>query len=135
MSSIGLPRNYRITAKNDTGETLNAGDLTVMARRVKLDTNGALSFESTEATLLSISADLTNGSYVSGSGVDNSTNGWMGGELEITITTASATSGGVEIWLDASTDGGTTWPDNGKGILLAYAKVTATGANVTVISV
>lgn len=110
-----LPRNYRVSAYNDSGASV---DVTVTARRWKLDSNGAVVYESSEATLLSVTgvADTTR---ATGTAQDNTTDGWIGFDGIAKVDGGS--SGVVTILLEASTDGGTSWPTAQGGIPIGAA--------------
>jgi hypothetical protein len=112
-----LPRNYRITALNDTGASV---DITVTARRWKFGTGGAAEYEAAEATLLTASA-VADAALATGTAQDNSADGYIGASLHV-ATTGTGTANVVTIFLEVSTDGGVTWPTAGDGIPVGYAK-------------
>lgn len=117
-----LGETFRFQVLNETGQTINVGsggDVVINTKLSKFDSNGALSFD-VETEQFNLSSNLTDGSYSSGSAIDNSTDKWLGGDVEITVTTDNASSAGdVSIFLQRSTDGGTTWPSDGEGIPIA----------------
>lgn len=115
--AVGLPKTYRFQVLNSTGQTItqNSGIL-VKALRQKLSSTGAMSFESSATTILDNAAtDVTTGSVFSGSTVDNSSDGYMGGEFEYTVVAPASSNGDVTLYLQSSVDGGTTWPDDSLG--------------------
>lgn len=139
MSRIALGHTWRIQAFNRTGAQLDSGDITVQARLVKFDSNGALSFAS-ESTPLSLGTTLDNDTYLSGSSQDNSTNKYLGAEFEVFSDTTGETVSmagdeAVIFWFQTSTDGGTTWPDNGTGIQIAYHDHQTAGSHRTQASI
>ncbi len=127
--AVGLPRNYRFKIQNALGQTITQDNgITVKARRVKLDSNGALSFESSEATILDNgTTDVTASSYFAGTAQDNSTDKWLGGDFEFTVTAPVSSSGDVRLFLERSTDGGTDWDDDGLGQIVAVLTFTTSG--------
>lgn len=126
-----LGKTYRFVVKNATGVALGASDsITVNGVRWNFDSSGARNAEASEASLLSGGGSLANNDYLAGSTQDNTAAGtqWFGGEFEFEATISTATPNGlVELYYQTSTDGGTTWPDNGKGELIASLSFTATG--------
>jgi hypothetical protein len=106
-----LPRNYRLAALNDTGASV---DITVTARRWRFGSGGAALYEAAEATLLTASA-LADAALATGTAQDNSADGYVGASLHV-ATTGAGTGGVVTVFLEVSTDGGTTWPTAGEGI-------------------
>lgn len=124
--SMGLPRNYRFTIKNNTGQTITANNINVYARRHKY-VGGVLTYEGSEDTVYTNSGSVTTGSYDSGTGEDNNTDAFVGGAFRFSVTAPVSSSGTVELYLDVSTDGGSTWDDNGLGTFIAALNFTATG--------
>lgn len=119
-----LQTTYRFAVKNATGSALGAGDtLTITAKRWKFNSSGALTPEASEATVFNASvASLANNAWVTGATIDNSTDGYLGGEFVITPSITPA--GNVEVWMHYSTDGGTTWNSNGYGQFVATVSST-----------
>lgn len=110
-----LPRNYRLTAYNNSGAAV---DVTVTARRWKFDSNGAVSFEGSEATLLSATSVSDGTLATPGSGEDNTTDAYIGMDGVMSLANGTGT-GIVTLFLEPSTDGGTSWPSSQDGIPLA----------------
>lgn len=108
--------------------------------RWKIDSTGARSAEATAVNLFASTAgnSLANGTYVAGLTQDNTAAGtfWFGGELDLRATVTTATpSAPVSFFYQTSSDGGTTWPDNGQGELIWPINFTAVGtqkANVSI---
>ena len=128
-----LGTTYRFTAVNNTGVTFGAGDsVTIKTKRWNVDSSGVRVAESAEATVASaILSSVASGSSASGSTQDNTAAGtkWFGGDFSIDILmNTGSPSGSVDIYYDISTDGGTTWPDAGKGELVASVSITAASA-------
>ena len=131
MSQIGLPHTYRFTVKNETGQTIATSSIFVRARRVKMDAAGALTFEGSEDTVTTSGSTLANNAYLTGTTQDNSTNVWLGGDFEFTVTAPASSNGNVLCYLEGSTDGGTDWPDNGLGQIVAILNFTTSGTKRT----
>lgn len=111
MSALG--HTWRLRASNTQNQSIT---VTVKARYFKFASDGSLSW-STEQTLINaVSVSATTGTTVS-STVDNSTDKYLGAELTVEMTAASATngSGTVALTIERSTDGGTTWPTQDLG--------------------
>lgn len=108
-----LPRNYRLSAYNDSGASV---DVTITVRRWKFDSNGAVVYEASEATVLSATG-VADATLAAGNAQDNTTDGWIGlsGVLSLANGTGSQV---VTVFLEPSTDGGTTWPGAQDGIPL-----------------
>ena len=85
----------------------------------------AAQWEGSEASIWSGNTTVANAAYQSSGTVDNSTNAYLGGTFKIVVTTPVAAAGTVTFYLQRSTDGGTTWPDNGNGQVLRVFSVAA----------
>ena len=118
MSTLGLAQDYRFALFNQTVITIsnfpNSGP-TVVGRRVRFDTNGSLSYETAHVSFFSISslsggANIGSNSYVPGSSFSNTASMWLGGEFVFSAGTVSNASGNLTLYLEFSTDGGSTWP-------------------------
>jgi len=131
MSALG--RNYRIRAWNTQNQAITVA---VLGRRWKYGTDGSIT-DDTESTLLtSVSVAATTGVQV-GSNIDNSAGAdkWLGVNLTVAFTAAVTTNGAgtVSLFLQQSTDNGTTWPHDGGaqmpgGIPIGSYTVTITDA-------
>jgi hypothetical protein len=123
-----LGRNYRFTVNNSTA--VNVG-VVIQARRFKFDSSGVISWD-TETEVYN-EATITPGatSWTADTAIDNSTDKWVGADLEIVITPASAATGPVSVQIEHSTDGGTTWPSGGQGAQLGGVYFSASSAAVT----
>jgi hypothetical protein len=106
MSALG--RNYRIRAHNTQNQAVTVA---VLGRRWKFGTDGSIDNDTESTLLTSVSVAATTGVQV-GSDIDNSTGNWIGANLTVAFTAAVTTNatGTVSLWLEQSTDGGTTWP-------------------------
>jgi hypothetical protein len=119
---MALGSTWRIYARNQSGESLDAGDIDLEFKLYKFDSSGALSYSSevTSANNAAI-ADDNDGNCNGATGyVDNSTDKYLGLHGRAHVTTGTgATDGLVELWLQFSPDGGTDWPTSRQGYLLA----------------
>jgi len=136
MSSDGLPENWRIQVFNDTG-VASGGDVEVTAQETKRDSDGTLEYNA--EIVLRAAATLADQTHDESGTQDNSAAAdlWTGlvGVLDANITTATP-DGNVELWFQASTDGGTTWPNHrgtleGNCRLLTAINFTATGQKIS----
>ena len=129
MSSLGLPETYRFAILNVTGITISnspTGLPRVSGRRVRYNTTGALSYEAAEFTFFSFAATtVATNTYVAGSTLSNALSLWTGGEFLFSSFASGGASGTLNLYLEISPDGGTTWPhaasanNPGGGILVA----------------
>ena len=125
-----LPPSYRISLQNVSSSGGATFAVTVKARRWKYGTDGALVIESSEGTINGPSGVAT-GAYGFGTAESNTTDKWLGAWLTITVTPSGSTTGSAVVQVQHSTDGGTTWPSNGRGFPLGSAVFSASGAAVT----
>ncbi|MBN1609241.1 MAG: hypothetical protein JW940_21605 [Polyangiaceae bacterium] len=119
---MALGSTWRVYARNQSGESLDAGDIDLEFKLWKYDSSGALSYSSevTRSNNASI-ADDADGNCNGATGYeDNSSDKYLGLHGRATVTTGTgATDGLVELWLQFSPDGGTDWPISRQGVLLA----------------
>ncbi len=124
---VGLPHTYRFKVLNSTGQTIATDSIFVRARRVKFDSAGALSYEGSEATVFSYASTLATATYQAGTTQDNTTNKWLGGDFEFTVTAPASSAGDVVLYFERSTDGGTDFDDDGLGEVVAVLNFTTSG--------
>lgn len=140
MSQIGLPETWRFACFNGTGVAISnvpTGLPRVSGRRVRFDATGTLSYEAAESTFYSFAAtSIGSNSYIAGSTFSNTVSAWLGGEFLFSAFASGGASGNLNLYLEVSPDGGTTWPTPvsaagpGGGILLAVIGFTnVTGAS------
>jgi len=144
-----LPRNYRFTVQNITGQTIAASGIVVHMRRWKRASDGSITFEATEATVLDNPTTLmtatfpdvltplpggggavpllATGGYQDGTAQDNSTDKWEGGTIDFRATAPVSSNGSVILFFKRSTDGGTTFDDDAIAIELDRLSFTAAG--------
>lgn len=119
-----LGRNYRWQVYNGTGVSVTC---TVKTRDWKFDSSGALAPRSTEVTHIN-AVSVGAGAYSNPNNVDNSTDLMIGADVTFTFAPSASATGIVALFLQKSTDGGTTWPDNGKGFQVAAEQFSASSS-------
>jgi hypothetical protein len=124
-----LAANWRIQIKNSTGAT--SGAVSVKGKRWVPGSSGEINFEDSEQTFAS-DTTIASGAYLSGSSISNDGvgEGYHGVQLSISITNGSS-AGNYELYLQHSSDGGTTWPDAGEGELIGVVNVGASATKKT----
>jgi len=127
-----LGRNYRFSVNNQCGVNVT---VTIQCRKWKFDSSGALVYSSeveefNEAAIASSSSAWTE----EATPVDNSTDLYIGADLEVAVTPASSVTNSattnVQVQIQRSTDGGTTWPDDARGETVGGMNI-PTGTGVT----
>lgn len=111
-----LGRNFRLSVNNQTGVNV---DVTIQARQWKFDSSGALVYASEVEVFNETAIASSSTAWTADTAVDNSSNLYIGADLEIIVTPASSATGTVLIQIQRSTDGGTTWPSGGEGETVA----------------
>lgn len=124
-----LGPTYRVVAVNNQGASTT---VTAKIKRSKFNSDATPEFESSPVTLLN-AVSVGAGSNSTSATVDNTTNKWLFGEVEFTVT--ATTTGNVALYLSRSVDGGTTFPDAGKGQLIGSIDFTAGGTQRRVFTV
>ena len=119
-----LGHTWRLRASNTQNQAIT---VTVKARYIRFATDGSLTFSAEQTLINGASVSATTGTTASSS-VDNSTDKYLGMEITASFTAASATngSGSVALTVERSTDGGTTWPTQDRGIFVG-AEVLVSG--------
>ena len=117
MSAIGLPNFSRIQVLNECTQNLAANAVKVKFRRAKFDSVGALSFEA-EDTVYNFGSILADNVYAEGTDQDNGTDKYLAADVLVEVVFPLSSADQVLVFLQISTDGGTTWPADGEGILL-----------------
>lgn len=131
-----LGPTYRFTIYNATGQTLAANAVTIKPRRWKYGTDGSLTDEATAtADTLAQTATLANVTYKTGTTQVNTTDKYIGGQFEITVTAPASSVGTVKVYCERSVDAGTTWPDSGLGVWIATFSFTAAGTKRDVVEI
>lgn len=117
---------FRYQVYNGTGVTVT---VTINEIRWKFGSDGSLTF-SVEQTPISASG-VTTLNYGNSSGVDNGTDKYIGAHLTVLFDVASSATGTVFVYLQRSTDDGTTWPSDGQGELIGSVFFSASSTDVT----
>lgn len=121
-----LGHTYRYQVYNGTGVSVT---VTVKDRKWKFGTDGSLT-DATEATQFS-SVSVSTVSYSNGSTVDNSSDKYLGASLVATFAPGASATGSVTLYLQRSTDGGTTWPSDGLGEFIGAHYFAASATSIT----
>jgi hypothetical protein len=118
-----LGNHWRLRASNTQNQAIT---VTVKARFFKFDSNGALVWSAEQTLINAVSVSATTGTTVS-SAVPNDTDKYIGAELTVGMTAASATNGtgALSITLERSTDTGTTWPSSDRGQFVGAETLTS----------
>ena len=121
-----LGARYRYQVYNGTGVSVT---ITVKQIQSKFASDGSLtlSSESTEYGPTSVSTV----SYANGTSNDNTTNKYLMANITWTAAPGSSATGTVSLYLQRSTDGGTTWPSDGQGEFLSGISFSASATSVT----
>ncbi|MEO7481094.1 MAG: hypothetical protein ABIT70_10830 [Sulfuriferula sp.] len=126
-------KTYRFVVQNSTGVALAATDsIVITGIRKNFSSSGVLTFEvvSPASTVVTGGASLASAGFLLGATQDNTAAGtqWLEGDFHITASINTATpNGNLNIYYQTSEDGGATWPDNGRGILVGSLAFTAVG--------
>jgi hypothetical protein len=105
---MALPADYRLVAVNTTGVSIDSGLITVDVKPFSGDGSGGVS-HGTEETA-SNSSSISAGSSQVILTVNGSTAIGLNGNVNAALSTnASTPSGDVEVFIERSTDGGTSW--------------------------
>ena len=115
-----LPEDFKFHIYNDTGVTIEFSTdgpnntFTIKSRGWKYGTDGAVTYDTSENTWFADpTADLATATGLeAASAVDNGTDLWVGAHCIASLVTDAATDGNLEIYMEASTDGGTTYPSD-----------------------
>ena len=124
MSALG--NYYRWQVYNGTGGTVT---VTLDVMQWKYGTDGSITF-SAESTPISASA-VTTAAYGNSSGVDNSSNKYIGAQITALFDVSASLTGAVSVFLQQSTDAGATWPSDGQGLLVGSYYFNASSTDIT----
>lgn len=112
MSALGP--SFRFVVDNRSGVALAAGGVVIKYKRSKFDSSGTWTPETTEQTV-TVGTSLANGTSATSSAIDNASSGLYHLMMDMRLEyagLASSSTGTVAVYLQTSTDGGTTWPDS-----------------------
>ena len=124
-----LGHTWRLRASNTQNQAIT---VTVKARYFKYASDGSLVWSAEQTLINAQSVAATTGSFAMASPVDNSTDKYRGAELTVEMAAAAATNGSgvLAVYLERSTDGGTTWPTQDLGTwVAAHTLLAADGTN------
>lgn len=121
-----LGARYRYQVYNGTGVSVTC---TVKDKAFKFASDGSLTFASEVAHISAVSVATV--SYSNATSIDNTTDKNLGSNITWTAAPGSSATGTVSIYLQRSTDGGTTWPSDGQGEFLSGISFSASSASVT----
>jgi len=122
-----LGHTYRYQAYNGTGVSVT---VTVKDRPWKFASDGSRTDASEAAQLSAVSVSA--GAYSNSSTVDNSSVKNLGAHVTATFAPSASATGTCALYLQHSTDGGTTWPANGQGIFLGGVTCSASSTSVAI---
>ncbi len=131
-----LAPTIRIQIQNATGVATGASDtITVTGKFTQITTATGVMAANTQTTPIPSTAgnSLASGAVYNSATIDTTTGGttlFLEGHFLITAVLSVAASGNINVFLQESPDGGTTWPANGVGQLIGVAAFTS-AATVT----
>ena len=122
-----LAKTSRYWIENKTGATIQfATDsvnntFTIRAQGWKYGSTGAIEYSSSDAEWFpDPTADLAADAAVASANViDNGTDLFQGAHCVATLVTDAITSGSLNIYVEHSTDGGTTWPSDAANFVVS----------------
>lgn len=121
-----LGPTYRLQAYNATGGTVT---VTAKYNAIKYASDGS---ETQGAEVTGISgASVGAGGYSNQSTQDNTTAKNTGLRITFTVAPGAAVTGVVGLYLQRSTDGGTTWPSDGRGAYLGGIAFSSSSTSVS----
>ena len=128
MSAVGLPLQWRIQVKNESGST---GYASALFRGTKLSTEGALSYASTGAmTAILAATTFANNGYLNSSSIDNSTDKFLGADFDMNFISTAGGSGNFVVYMQGGLSTG-DYPGNGSGVVVLVVSSTNWAAEST----
>lgn len=110
-----LGHYYRFSVNNQCGVNVT---VTIQARRWKFASDGSITFGSEAEVFNESGIASSTTAWTEDTAIDNGADKWIGADLEIVVTPASSVTNSattnVTLQIQRSTDGGTTWPDDGR---------------------
>jgi hypothetical protein len=128
MSALG--EHYRWQVYNGTGVSVTC---TVKDEPFKYASDGALTFTAEATQINAVSVGTL--AYSNSSTINNGTAKNLGAFVTFTAAPGASATGTVSLFLQRSTDGGTTWPSNGLGQFVAGITFAASSTSQTVVPV
>ena len=123
-----LGRNYRFSVNNQAGVNVT---VTIQARLWKFDSSGALVWSAETEVFNESAITSSTTAWTEDTAIDNSTDKYIGADLEVIITPAASATGTAAVQIQRSTDAGTTWPSDGLGEFVGAHTFAASSAAVT----
>lgn len=101
-----LPKYYRFTIYNDTGQTLPSGSVQIKQIAYKYDLNGALSYESSGPTVYMLDTTCADNGFDTDAlrVVTNTSNLYLGGHFMVEASGVASSAGNVEVYFEGSND-------------------------------
>ena len=139
MSLIALPTTWRFAVFNGMQSSISTAPVgmpTVNGVRVRFDSAGSAIFDTNTTFFSTAQASIGANSYVVGPTFSN-VSGWLGLDGLFSAFASGGLSGTLQLYLEGSTDGGTTWPTPasangaGGGFLIAGIGFGSTTTNTT----
>ena len=132
-----LPKFYKFHAVNNAGATIECSTdhpnnvIEVFVEEWKIDGDGAVEYAG-ETTALDCGTDLADGSAFEGAAQDNSAELDVGlhGRLHVKTDATVADAKRVDLYVEWSTDGGTTYPSDSGDFVPEEDLVRVTGLTV-----
>jgi hypothetical protein len=126
-----LGKTYRFSVNNQAGVSVT---VTIKRLEWKFSSAGALVFgaETTDGTINALAVANSSTAWSDGATIDNSTNLYLGAELEVTLAPSASATGLVTVQIQRSLDGGTTWPTDGQGEMVGTYYFSASSSTVIV---
>lgn len=121
-----LGHTYRYQAYNGTGVSVT---VTVKHRQWKFGTDGSIT-DAAEDTAIN-AASVATGSYSNSATINNSANKYLGASILATFAPGASATGTVALFIQRSTDGGTTWPSDGLGEWVGSHTFAASASSIT----
>jgi hypothetical protein len=128
MSALG--EHYRYQVYNGTGVSVTC---TVKHEPFKYASDGALSFTAEATQINAVSVGTL--AYSNSSTINNGTAKNLGAHVTFTAAPGASATGTVSLFLQRSTDGGTTWPSNGLGTQVAGITFASSSTSQTTVPV
>lgn len=126
MSGIGLPIRYRFQVENDVGATV---DPTIRVNRTRFSSSGDLTYETTGAwTNVGSTTGIADGAFFNGVEQNNSTALFLGGDVELEVTSTGWGGSTSSVNLYFQVKGSTAFPVDGTGHVVG---VVSTGSGNT----
>ena len=111
MSALG--ERWRVVVWNASGLSLPAGGVVVRHRRWKYAADGTLTFAA--GTSVTVGASLANNLGNASAAITNNgaSEQWLGADFIVEFPALTGTANGsIEVFVQISTDNGTTWADS-----------------------